>query len=75
MEDAEHPARPEQPEHGFEEGLETGPDPEEEIEGRFSTGQEDDVVTPDERRESDFARGQEVFPEDETERRYSQGQE
>ena len=41
MEGREHPARPEQTEHGFEEGLDHKPDPPEEAhEGRFSEGQE-----------------------------------
>lgn len=78
MESREHPARPEQTKHGFQEGLDHKPDtPEEEEEGRFSKGQERTRETPDEHEER-FSEGQERTPdtpEKEREGRFSEGQE
>ena len=56
----EHPAKPQQPQDGFEEGLETPPD--EEHVGRFSEGQEDLPETPDKIEEGRFSEGQEELP-------------
>jgi hypothetical protein len=77
MEEREHPARPEQTKHGFEEGLDHKPDPpEEEQEGRFSKGQE--RAAHDDEHKERFSEGQERTgdtPEKEREGRFSEGQE
>jgi hypothetical protein len=72
----EGPATPDQPESGFEEGLETPP--EEERVGRFSEGQEDLPETPEKLEEGRFSEGQEDLPETPEkleEGRFSEGQE
>lgn len=75
--DEDRPAAPEQPESGFEEGLDHKPDsPEERHQGDFAEGQE--RLPHDERRRSRFSEGQEddvVTPDEEAERRFSEGQE
>jgi hypothetical protein len=73
-----HPAQPEQPDHGFAEGVETpphderesdfargvreGPEIELEHKGRFSEGQEELPDSPEKLREGDFATGVEGVP-------------
>ena len=73
-----HPAQPEQPDHGFAEGIETpphderesdfargvreGPDAELEHKGRFSEGIEELPESPEKLREGNFARGVEGGP-------------
>jgi hypothetical protein len=75
----EHPARPEQTEHGWEEGFEQTDTPESEREGRFSRGQEEHGETPEKERHKRFSEGQEkqpeATPEKNVERRFSEGQE
>lgn len=76
----EHPARPEQTEHGWEEGFEQTDTPESEREGRFSRGQEERGETPEKERHKRFSEGQEedepeAAPEKNVERRFSEGQE
>jgi hypothetical protein len=75
--DKDRPAAPEQPENGFEKGLDHKPDSlEERHEGDFAEGQE--RLPHGERRRSRFSEGQEdevVTPDEEAERRYSEGQE
>jgi hypothetical protein len=74
----EHPARPEQTEHGWEEGFERDDTPESEREGRFSKGQEDQGETPEKEPHRRFSEGQEetpkAEPEKNVERRFSEGQ-
>jgi hypothetical protein len=75
----EHPARPEQTEHGWEEGFESTDTPESEREGRFSRGQEEHGETPKKESHKRFSEGQEEEPrekpEKKAERRFSEGQE
>lgn len=77
MADRDRPAAPQQPEDGFEEGLDHKPDsPEERHEGDFAEGQEKEPHDP--RRHPRYSEGQEKAPETpekEAERRYSEGQE
>ena len=76
MEQREHPAGPEQSEHGFDEGLDHEPDTAgERAEGRFGAGQERDADSRDKEADDRFSRGQEDAPEDDRERRFSEGQE
>lgn len=74
----EHPARPEQTQHGFEEGMDRKPDsaPEQAV-GRFSRGQDHQTETTEEEVDPRFSRGQErpgSAPEKEHEGRFSEGQ-
>jgi len=75
----EHPARPEQTEHGWEEGQERTDAPESDREGRFSRGQEERPETPEKDSHRRFSEGQEedspAAPEKNVERRFSEGQE
>jgi hypothetical protein len=75
----EHPAKPTQPEDGFEEGQRvTTRDDEDEAEPRFSRGQEKAGPTPEKFKHDDFARGQDSdlrTREKEKEGRFSEGQE
>jgi hypothetical protein len=75
--DKDRPAAPEQPENGFEEGMDHKPDSVEERHvGDFAEGQE--RLPHDEHRRSRFSEGQEdeiVTPDEEAEGRYSEGQE
>lgn len=75
----EHPARPEQTEHGWEEGFEDTDTPESEREGRFSRGQEEQGETPEKEPHRRFSEGQEeeseAASEKNAERRFSEGQE
>ena len=68
VDEREHPAQPEQTDHGFEEGVDVKPDtPEEDREeeeiGRFSEGQEELPETPEKDVERRFSEGQEIDPE------------
>jgi hypothetical protein len=71
----EHPAAPEQTEHGFDEGVGRRPrSPQQRRVGRFSKGIESDPDAPLER--GRFSTGAERHPGDAanaTERRYSEG--
>jgi hypothetical protein len=71
----ERPAAPEQPDDGFEEGLEQRPDtPEEQLEPDFARGLA--AEEPTEEPKPRFSRGEEEFPgspENEAERRFSEG--
>jgi hypothetical protein len=74
----EHPARPEQTEHGWEEGVERTDTRESESEGRFSRGQEEHGETPEKEPHRRFSEGQEESEaelEKNVERRFSEGQE
>jgi hypothetical protein len=76
----EHPAKPEQPEHGFAEGAAKPEEyPEDEDVGRFSEGQEDlPEDDPEKIHHGRFSEGQEELGEDDPEkheeRRFSEGQ-
>lgn len=71
----EHPAAPEQVEHGFDEGMGVRPRPPAQRHvGRFSEGLEHETETP--RRRGRFSNGLEQDPDDperEVERRFSEG--
>jgi hypothetical protein len=76
----EHPAKPEQPTEGFDEGQ-SAPEvfPEDEQVGRFSEGQEElPEADPEKHIEGRFSDGQEELPEEDPEkhieRRFSEGQ-
>lgn len=71
----EHPAAPEQVEHGFDEGVGRRPRPSKQRRvGRFSEGLERDATSP--LRRGRFSNGIEQVPETETtERRFSEGAE
>jgi hypothetical protein len=75
----EHPASPEQREHGFETGQDRKPDTtDEEDEGRFSEGQERLPETPEKEKHGRSSAGEEETPdspEKSVERRFSEGQE
>jgi len=75
----DHPARPEQSEHGWAEGQEHTDTPQSEREGRFSRGQEQHGETPEKEPHKRFSEGQEETPESapekNVERRFSEGQE
>ncbi|MEA2254048.1 MAG: hypothetical protein QOG35_93 [Solirubrobacteraceae bacterium] len=77
----EHPAQPQQPEDGFEEGqADREAFPEDERVGRFSEGQEElPEDDPEKHRLGRFSEGQEDLPEDDPEKleegRFSEGQE
>lgn len=73
-----HPARPEQTQHGFEEGIDHKPDSPEESEiGRFSTGIEQTPKhSPEKEDVGRFSEGVEQTPdtpEKTAERRFSEG--
>lgn len=73
-----HPARPEQTQHGFEEGIDHKPDsPEESDIGRFSTGIEQTPKhSPEKEEVGRFSEGIEHTPdtpENAAERRFSEG--
>jgi hypothetical protein len=76
----EHPAKPEQPEEGFDEGQSNREAfPDDERVGRFSEGQEElPEADPEKHIEGRFSEGQEELPEDDPEkhieRRFSEGQ-
>src|SRR5919202_52519 len=79
VDEREHPAQPEQTEHGFEQGQDVKPDtPEEDHVGTFAEGQALTPEAPDEEEIGRFSEGQEELPETpekEVERRFSEGQE
>jgi hypothetical protein len=76
----EHPAKPEQPTEGFDEGQGAREAfPEDEEVGRFSEGQEElPEVDPEKQVEGRFSEGQEELPEEDPEKhiegRFSEGQ-
>jgi hypothetical protein len=75
----EHPAKPEQPEEGFDEGQSNRVAfPEDERVGRFSQGEEELPDSPEKHRRGRFSEGQEELPEQDPEkhleRRFSEGQ-
>lgn len=78
MERHEHPARPEQTDTGFEEGMEREPDsPDDEQEPDFARGLRDRPDADAEHRPR-FSEGEEQRPDssdDTAERRFSEGQE
>jgi hypothetical protein len=74
-----HPAEPEQPETGFDEGQGAREAfPEDERIGRFSEGEEELPDSPEKHRRGRFSKGQEELPEADPEkhleRRFSEGQ-
>jgi len=78
-EPTEHPAQPEQPQEGFDEGQSDRPDfPEDERVGRFSEGEEVLPDSPEKHEHGRFSEGQEELPEEDiekhVERRFSEGQ-
>jgi hypothetical protein len=78
-EPTEHPAKPEQPDDGFEEGQGAREVfPEDERVGRFSQGEELLPDSPDKHHHGRFSEGQEELPEEDpdkhVERRFSEGQ-
>jgi hypothetical protein len=78
-EPTEHPAQPEQPEDGFEEGQGAREVfPEDERVGRFSEGEEILPDSADKHHHGRFSEGQEDLPEEDpekhVERRFSEGQ-
>jgi hypothetical protein len=79
-EPTEHPAQPEQPEDGFEEGQaarEAFPEEDERV-GRFSEGKEAFPDSAEKHHHGRFSEGQEELPEEDlekhVERRFSEGQ-
>jgi hypothetical protein len=75
----EHPAQPEQPTEGFDEGQSAREVfPEDERVGRFSQGEELLPDSPDKHHHGRFSEGQEELPEEDpekhVERRFSEGQ-
>jgi hypothetical protein len=77
MAERDRPAAPQQPEGGFEEGLDHKPDsPEESHEGNFAESQEREPHEEDRRaRYSEGQEGEVDTPDKEAEGRYSEGQE
>jgi len=78
-EPTEHPAKPEQPREGFDEGQGDRADfPEDERVGRFSEGEELLPDSPEKHHHGRFSEGQEELPEEDpekhVERRFSEGQ-
>jgi hypothetical protein len=76
----EHPAKPEQPQHGFAEGEEDAEQyPEDTVVGRFSEGEQDlPEDTPEKRHHGRFSEGEEELPDETPEKheegRFSEGQ-
>ena len=75
----EHPASPEQPTEGFDEGQSNREEfPDDKRVGRFSAGEEELPDSPEKHHRGRFSEGQEDLPEEDpekhVERRFSEGQ-